>query len=146
MKKRILTICLSLMTLYTLQSQQEKESLEKKAIIAIMQEQQEDWSRGDLEGFMEGYWKSDSLKFYSSRGVTYGWQNTLENYKNGYPTKAHIGTLKFKINDISRIEEEAYFVMGEYHLNREVGDANGVFMIIFKKIDGAWKIIADMSC
>jgi len=36
--------------------------------------------------------------------------------------------------------------MGEYHLTRNVGDANGVFMIIFKKINGEWKIIADTSC
>ena len=53
---------------------------------------------------------------------------------------------KFKINDISKIKEEAYFVMGEYYLTRKVGNANGVFMIIFKKIDGEWKIIADTSC
>ncbi|MEX0291001.1 MAG: DUF4440 domain-containing protein [Flavobacteriaceae bacterium] len=118
---------------------------EEKAIRAVMQAQQADWNKGDLEGFMEGYWKSDSLKFYSSRGVTYGWEKTLENYKKGYPSKAHTGKLEFKINDISKINEGAYFLMGEYHLTREVGDANGVFLVIFKKINGKWKIIADMS-
>ncbi|MBT8185483.1 MAG: nuclear transport factor 2 family protein [Eudoraea sp.] len=145
MKKFILPIILGVLIFNTAQSQQE-EALEKKAILAIMDAQQKDWSNGDLEGFMEGYWKSDSLKFYSSRGITYGWENTLENYKKGYPTKVHSGTLQFKIRDISKIGEEGYFVMGEYYLSREMGDANGVFMIIFKKIDGAWKIIADMSC
>ena len=126
-------------------AQNETEKAEKKAILAIMDAQQKDWSSGDLEGFMEGYWKSDSLKFYSSRGITYGWDKTLENYKKAYPSKAHTGTLEFKINDVSKIAGEAYFVMGEYHLTREVGDADGVFLIIFKKIDGQWKIIADMS-
>jgi hypothetical protein len=111
-----------------------------------MDAQQEAWSSGDLEGFMEGYWKSDSLKFYGSGGITYGWQNTLDNYMKRYPGEAYSGTLKFKINDISKIAADAYFVMGEYYLTREVGDANGVFMIIFRKIDGEWKIIADMSC
>ena len=139
----VLFSCLASSTI--LCAQTGTEQAEKKAILAIMHAQQTDWSNGDLEGFMEGYWKSDSLKFYSSRGITYGWDKTLENYKKGYPSKAHTGTLEFKINDISKINGEAYFVMGEYHLTREVGDANGVFLIIFKKINGEWKIIADMS-
>jgi len=146
MNKLLLTILICILSSHSVLAQNEMEILEKEAIRAIITQQQEDWSNGDLEGFMDGYWKSDSLKFYSSRGITYGWNNTLENYIKGYPTKAHSGTLNFKINDISKIEEEAYFVMGEYKLSREIGDANGVFMIIFKKIDGVWKIIADMSC
>lgn len=119
---------------------------DKAAILEIMNKQEKAWSNHDLEGFMEGYWKSDSLKFYGSSGLTYGWQKTLDNYKKGYPTPAHSGKLRFKVNDISKIDEASYFVMGEYHLTREVGNANGVFMIIFKKINGEWKIIADTSC
>lgn len=125
---------------------QSSEETDKKEILAIMKAQEKAWSNHDLEGFMEGYWKSDSLKFYGSSGITYGWNKTLANYKKGYPTKEHSGTLNFKINDISKINEGAYFVMGEYHLTRSVGNANGVFMIIFKKIKGKWKIIADTSC
>ncbi|WP_299109006.1 nuclear transport factor 2 family protein [uncultured Tenacibaculum sp.] len=125
---------------------QSSEETDKKEILAIMKAQEKAWSNHDLEGFMEGYWKSDSLKFYGSSGITYGWNKTLANYKKGYPTKEHSGTLNFKINDISKINEGAYFVMGEYHLTRSVGNANGVFMIIFKKIKGTWKIIADTSC
>lgn len=119
---------------------------EKQEILSVMKAQEEAWSNHDLEGFMKGYWKSDSLKFYGRNGITFGWQKTLDNYKKGYPTKEHSGTLTFKINDISKITEGAYSVMGEYHLKRNVGDANGVFMIIFKKIQGEWKIIADTSC
>jgi ketosteroid isomerase-like protein len=112
----------------------------------VMEAQEIAWNNHDLEGFMKGYWKSDSLKFYGSNGLTKGWQNTLDNYKKGYPTKAESGTLNFVINDISKIEGDNYWVMGEYHLKREVGDADGVFIIIFKKISGEWKIVADMSC
>jgi len=146
MKKHILTLLICMIPLTPIHSQDDDQQTDKMAIQAVMDAQQEDWSNGDLEGFMRGYWKSDSLKFYSSRGITYGWQKTLENYKKGYPAKAHSGTLKFNIRDISKIDGNAYFVMGEFYLTREVGDANGVFMIIFKKIDGEWKIIADMSC
>lgn len=119
---------------------------DKEAILKVMKNQEIAWSKNDLEGFMKGYIKSDSLKFYGKSGLTKGWQQTLDNYKKGYPTKQHSGTLTFTINDISKIENDSYWVMGEYFLSREVGDANGVFMIIFKNIDGSWKIVADMSC
>lgn len=118
----------------------------KTAIQKVMNDQEVAWNNHDLEGFMQGYWKSDSLKFYGSKGLTLGWEQTLANYKKGYPTKAESGTLKFVLNDVSKIEGDNYWVMGEYHLKREVGDANGVFIIIFKKISGEWKIVADMSC
>lgn len=119
---------------------------DKKAILAVMKAQEIAWSNHDLEGFMEGYWNSDSLKFYGSSGLTKGWTQTLANYKRGYPTIVYSGTLNFTIDDISPIGKNSYWVMGQYHLKRQVGDANGVFLIIFKKIDGQWKIVADMSC
>ncbi len=118
---------------------------DKTAILQVMKEQEKAWSQNDLEGFMQGYWKSDSLKFYGSKGITKGWQQTLDNYKKGYPTKDHSGTLTFEVDDISPIETNSYWVMGRYYLKRKVGDANGNFLIIFKEIDGEWKIVADMS-
>ena len=147
--KKLLTVVF-LLTLFVSCKQEVvktvSEETEKQEILSVMKAQEEAWSNHDLEGFMRGYWKSDSLKFYGRNGVTFGWQKTLDNYKKGYPTKEHSGTLTFKINDISKITEGAYSVMGEYHLKRPVGDADGVFMIIFKKIQGEWKIIADTSC
>jgi len=143
MKKLLLISCIALM-LFSCSTTTEKE--DKTAIITVMKSQEKAWSNHDLEGFMEGYWKSDSLKFYGSSGLTYGWEKTLVNYKKGYPTKAYSGTLNFKINDISKISDNSYYVMGEYHLLREVGNADGVFMIIFKRIHDEWKIIADTSC
>ena len=107
--------------------------LAETGIRLVMEKQEIAWNNHDLEGFMKGYWKSDQLKFYGSNGLTLGWDNTLENYQEGYPTLAESGTLNFVINDISKIEGDNYWVMGEYHLKRKVGDADGVFIIIFKK-------------
>ena len=143
MKKILLilfTVCL------TSCSAQTSEAQDKEAILAVMKLQEKAWSANDLEGFMKGYWKNDSLKFFGSSGLTRGWQQTLDNYKKGYPTKEHSGTLNFTIRDISKIDDGSYWVMGEYFLKRKVGDANGVFLIVFKKIVGEWKIVADMSC
>lgn len=144
--KKVLLILSACMLFLSCSTPTSTEQEDKKAILKIMDLQQKAWSKHDLEGFMKGYWKSDSLKFHGSNGVTLGWSKTLANYKKEYPTPDHSGNLQFKINDISRINDGAYFVMGEYHLTRNVGDANGVFMIIFKKINGEWKIIADTSC
>ena len=105
----------------------------------------EDWSIGDLEAFMEGYIKSDSLKFVGSGGITYGWEQTLENYKKGYPTNDHTGTLTFNLLEFDQLANDVFLVIGEYHLKRNVGDADGMFSIILKKTNDEWKIIADHS-
>ena len=132
-----------LVTLQTLS--QNNRSEDEKAIRQVLSVQQSAWNNYDLEGFMQGYWKSDSLKFYGSGGITKGWQKTLDNYKRNYPSKEYIGELNFTLESIYPIEENSYYVMGQYHLKRSVGDANGEFLIILKKINGQWKIIADMS-
>ncbi len=137
-----LIIFLGLTTLNSISAQHEDEN----AIKATMAKQEEAWSNNDLEGFMEGYWQSDSLTYYSSGQVTQGWQTTLENYKKGYPTQEDTGTLNFKIDAITKITEDAYYVMGQYFLTLKAGDRNGTFMIIFKRIKGEWKIVADSSC
>ncbi|MEZ4874284.1 MAG: DUF4440 domain-containing protein [Flavobacteriaceae bacterium] len=142
----LLASCQIHLTAETTQKREVRQAEDKASILAVMKNQEEAWSKHDLEGFMQGYWKNDSLKFYGSRGITYGWEQTLANYKKGYPTADQSGTLTFKVNDISEIERDAYWVMGEYFLKRTVGDAQGIFMIIFKKVDDEWKIVADMSC
>ena len=142
--KNLFLLCLTFVVMSCMAQTTETE--DKEAILAVMKTQEKAWSNNDLEGFMKGYWKNDSLKFYGSNGLTKGWQQTLDNYKKGYPTKNDSGTLTFTIDDISKIDSGSYWVMGQYHLKRPVGDANGVFLIIFKKINGVWKIVADMSC
>ncbi len=141
MKKLILLFCF----IATLQCVAQTQTEDEKAILAVMQLQEKAWGENDLEGFMQGYWKNDSLKFYGKSGVTQGWQQTLDNYKKGYPSKEYTGVLSFTIDALTPIEDNSYYVMGRYNLERNVGNANGNFLIIFKKIDGEWKIIADMS-
>lgn len=122
------------------------EEEDKAQIVQLMREQEKAWSNHDIHGFMQTYWKSDSLKFYGARGLTLGWEKTLQGYLKRYPTPDDTGTLTFTIDDITQIESNSYHVMGQYHLKRNAGDANGVFLIVLKKINGEWKIVADMSC
>jgi len=141
MKNLILLISIVCLNSFSIQAQ----NPDKEAIKSLLEVQRQAWNNYDIEGFMEGYWKSEDLKFYGSNGVTYGWDNTLERYKKAYPTKEHFGTLEFVLNEISIIDKGSYYVMGEYHLKRSIGNADGIFMIILKKIKGEWKIIADTS-
>ena len=117
----------------------------KKEITEMLNQDAKHWSEGNIEAFMESYIKSDSLVFIGSRGLTYGWQQTLDNYKKGYPAKEHMGTLSFDLLEFKELASDIFFVIGKYHLKRTVGDASGYFSIILKKVDGKWKIIADHS-
>jgi hypothetical protein len=115
-------------------------------IRSILVAQQKAWSDNDLEGFMSGYWQSDELTYFSGGKITKGWNTTLANYQRNYPSKKETGALNFEIANITKINKDAYWVMGSYFLTRSAGDANGTFMIVFKRINGEWKIIGDSSC
>ncbi len=112
----------------------------------ILRAQQDAWNDGDKDRFMEAYWKSDSLLFYGSGGPTYGWQSTLENYHIRYPDKSAMGELTFTIEHLSKIEAASCLLMGTYHLRRQDDELNGFFTLVWKKIDGEWQIVADMTC
>ena len=115
---------------------------DRQAILKLMDDQRLAWNRGDIEGFMQGYWKSDSLMFVGSK-TTYGWQNTLDNYKRGYPDKAAMGILTFDILKVQILGPENAFVFGAWHLKREKDNPGGYYTLWFRKINGEWKIVVD---
>lgn len=103
------------------------------------------WNTGDLEKFMDGYWENDSLMFIGKSGVTYGWTNTLNNYKKGYPDTAAMGKLSFEILKVKKLSEQYYQVVGKWFLKRTIGDLGGHYTLLLQKIKGKWVIIADHS-
>jgi len=103
------------------------------------------WNKGDIPGFMQGYWENDSLVFIGKNGPTYGYNNTLRNYQKNYPNKDYMGVLNFDILSVQAIEKDHFFVIGKFMLQRKVGDASGHFTLIFKRINGVWKIVSDHS-
>ncbi len=121
------------------------QSKTEKKIIAILKTQDECWNRGDIEGFMSTYWKNDSLMFIGKLGVTYGWQNTMNNYKKGYPDTASMGKLDFTLIEIKKLSHQYYHVTGKWHLTRTIGNLQGHFTLLLKKINGHWFIISDHS-
>ncbi len=121
------------------------QSSAETAIRSILAQQSSAWNRGDIEGFMKGYWKNDSLMFIGKKGITYGWQNTLDNYKKGYPDKEAMGKLRFSIIQVKNLSEQYQQVTGQWQLKRNIGDLEGYFTLLFRKIKGQWVIISDHS-
>ncbi len=114
-------------------------------IQAVLDKQQGAWNQGDIEGYMQGYYNSDSLMFIGKNGIQWGWHQTLENYKKSYPTSEAMGQLRFEIEQCEALCNNYYFVIGQWFLTRSKGDLNGSFSLLFKKINGQWYIIKDHS-
>lgn len=111
-----------------------------------MARQEAAWNQGNLDSFMIGYWPSDSLRFIGSRGLTYGWQTTLDNYRKSYPDRDAMGTLKFTILSVEKLSRRSAYVIGKWRLTRgEKGDLSGHYTLLWRKIHGKWVIVADHS-
>ena len=129
--------------LFVIKSQAQKH--DEGEIRNLLVQQTETWNRGDINGFMQTYWQNDSLMFIGKEGITWGWKNTLERYKKGYPDKETMGQLSFEVIQMKKLSAEYFFVVGKWMLKRNAGDLSGYYNLLMKRIKGQWKIIADHS-
>jgi ketosteroid isomerase-like protein len=118
---------------------------DEKTIRKLLNDQNAAWNRGDIDAFMKGYWESDSLMFVGKSGVTYGYNNTLKNYKKGYPDTAAMGKLTFTDIKFKKLSKKYYFIVGKWYLKRSIGDVSGHYNLLLEKINGQWVIIVDHS-
>lgn len=116
---------------------------EEEDVRAVLEAQAEAWNRGDIEAFMEGYWKSDQLRFASGGSVTTGWEETLESYQRRYDTPEKMGRLSFSKLDIRLLSESSALAFGHWRLKRREGNLGGVFTLVFEKIGSDWRIVHD---
>ena len=117
----------------------------KSAIQKVLDQQQADWNRHDLEAFMSGYWKSPDLTFFSTTVKTSGWQPTLERYRERYQSEGReMGKLEFADLQVEELGPDAAFVRGSYQLTMSDGKTpHGFFTLIFRKFPEGWKIVHD---
>jgi ketosteroid isomerase-like protein len=120
---------------------------EKLAISQVLIKQQTAWNNGNISSYMSYYWNNDSLQFIGKKGLIYGWQNTLNNYKKLYPDTASMGKLFFNILHLDIINKNCAYVVGKWNLirNDEKGNLGGHFTLILKKINKKWVIVSDHS-
>ena len=141
--KKFLAVCSTLLFLALSQVFGQAKS-EDQAIRAVLDRQTTDWNGGNIDAFMEGYWKSDSLAFIGAKGPTYGWEHTRDGYKKRYPDRATMGTLQFTILRLDIMAPDVAFVIGKWQLTRpEKGDIGGHYTLVFRKIGGQWVIVSD---
>jgi ketosteroid isomerase-like protein len=158
-----LTMTLALVLLFassTALAQNSNDSA-KGAIRALLARQVDAWNRGDLEGFMAGYWKSPELSFISGTTETRGWAPTLERYRKKYQGKGkEMGKLDFFDLRVEILGPEAALVRGHWHLQMTTTPAGaksapsggpgkngqepgGLFTLILRKFPEGWRIIHD---
>ena len=146
---RIALVCgvgLSLMAAVPARARQgaAREPRKAQEIRRVLDRQVEAWNRRDLEGFMQGYWHSPELTFYSGGTMVSGWETTLARYRDRYQGEGHeMGHLDFLDLKIELLGPSAAFVRGRFHLKMTSGESGGLFTLTFRKFPDGWKIIHD---
>ena len=118
---------------------------DRQAITDVLYAQQAAWNDGDIERFMQGYWQSPQLRFASGGRIVRGYEPTLERYHARYGNRALMGQLAFDDLEVVQLSADAAVVHGAWRLEREEGSPSGLFTLVFRRIDGAWKIISDTT-
>jgi hypothetical protein len=121
---------------------QSKDVVEIKA---MLKQQENAWNEGNLEKFMIGYWKSDSLLFIGKNGPKYGYQTTLATYKKGYADTTQMGKFTSTIISMQKLSSNNYFVVGKWFLKRTIGNVQGHYTLLIRKLNNKWVIVADHS-
>ncbi|MEO0338628.1 MAG: nuclear transport factor 2 family protein [Bacteroidota bacterium] len=138
LRQLILTICLLALPLI---SQAQNKAIEQVKKILI--QQSVDWNNGDIEAFMQCYWKSEELQFIGSSGLIKGWQATLDRYKTSYPDRETMGQLTFDILEVKQLSRKSMILTGRFTLDRKNDRPTGLFLLAWQKIKGEWLIVAD---
>src|SRR5262245_4849096 len=115
----------------------------RAAVESVLRTQEEAWNRGDLDAFMKHYWKSESLTFSSGGKTTRGWTETLNRYRERYPTPEKMGRLKLAGLEITPLGDSAALVLGQWNLQRENEPLAGNFSLVVRRFDSRWLIIHD---
>lgn len=137
------TVVIPVLALLTFNAKAQNRA--ETAIRQLLADQVKSWNNGDIEGYMKGYWNSDSLVFIGKNGPKYGYKSTLANYKKSYPDTSAMGKLSLEVVQLKKLSFEYYFVIGRWRLKRTIGDIDGSFTLLIKKIKDNWLIISDHS-
>jgi ketosteroid isomerase-like protein len=113
------------------------------AVRAVLDAQRDAWNRGDVEGYMDGYERSQETVFVSGDNVTRGWKTVLDRYKKNYDSREKMGTLTFSDLEITPVGKDAAIVLGRWHLQRVKDEPHGRFTLILRRTSQGWKIIHD---
>lgn len=110
----------------------------------VLDEQVAAWNAGDLERFMQTYWRSDDLRFYSGGTVTSGWQATLDRYRKRYLAEGkEMGKLTFTDLDVQVLGPDAALARARWKLTMANESPEGLFTLVLRHFPDGWKIVHD---
>ena len=116
---------------------------DRRAIQQIFDAQQAAWNRGDLDAFMQGYWRSPEVTFSGASGVVRGWDAVLARYRKTYADPERMGQLQFSNLEFRFLGSDAALVLGHWRLKRAGDDIGGVFSLVWQRFAEGWRIIHD---
>ena len=123
----------------------EREAAEVAAITQLLDAQDVAWNKGDIDGFMKGYWPSPDLRFASGGKVTRGFDETVARYKTTYATPALMGQLDTSDHEIVLLSPDAAIAHGHLALTRDGDAPSGLYTLVLRKFDGEWLIVSDTT-
>lgn len=147
MRLRLFACLAPLLLLVSLAAAQTSEPAPEKSIRALLDSQTAAWNRGDLKGFMEGYWHSSELTFFAADKESSGWEAAYQRYRTSYSGKGReMGRLNFSNVRVEMLGDNAAFARGGWQLTTKDGrQTRGLFTLILRKQDGNWRIVHDHS-
>jgi ketosteroid isomerase-like protein len=138
-----LVMAMSSICLHGQSANTREDSSAAAAIQAVLDAQRDAWNKGDIEGYMDGYERSDKIIFISGDNLTRGWQTVHDRYKKNYDTREKMGTLTFSDIETMLLSKDTAKVTGRWHLKRANDEPHGRFTLIFRRTKQGWKIIHD---
>lgn len=121
----------------------QRRSNDEAEIRAVMSAQTAAWNRGDIDGFMNGYARSNATEFVSGDKLTRGWQTVRDGYKKKYDSREKMGTLTFSELKITRLSGDAALVIGRWKLVRKGDKPHGRFTLLLRRTLDGWRIVHD---
>jgi uncharacterized protein (TIGR02246 family) len=112
-------------------------------IRAVMARQVAAWNRGDIDGFMDGYARSDATEFVSGDKITRGWQTVRDRYRKKYDSREKMGRLEFSRIKVTPLGADAAIVLGRWQLIRQSDKPHGIFTLLFRRTPAGWRIVHD---
>jgi ketosteroid isomerase-like protein len=121
----------------------ESDATNQAEIRAVMAAQVAAWNRGDIDGFMAGYARSDATEFVSGDKITRGWQTVRDNYRKKYNSRDKMGRLLFSEIQVTPLGADAAIVLGRWKLVRKNDKPHGTFTLLFRLTPAGWRIVHD---
>jgi ketosteroid isomerase-like protein len=112
---------------------------------AVLNKQVVDWNKGDLDGFLTGYWNSPKVVFMSGANRFDGYAAMRDRYRRRYKAEGKaMGQLAFSDLDVEPLGPESVMARGRFRLTMPDGTKpTGLFTVIVRKFPDGWKIVHD---